>query len=136
MPGRQADHSWTSLDWQDDGWQDGSSSSGWQADGGSGMYSGVQAAEGWCVRPGPGPRHPSSWLAGRSSNCQRAPPIPEEQPLTPNEFLCGFKAGYDAAYLTGWEQGYHMGEIHTLQMRQDEQYQGYQTNRRGASPDW
>ena len=36
---------------------------------------------------------------------------------------------------TGWEQGYHMGKSHTLHMQQDKQYQGYQTNRRGACPD-
>ena len=66
---------------------------------------------------------------------QSAPPIPEEQPLTSNEFLSGFQAGYNAAYLAGWEQGYHMGKSHTLQMQQDKQYQGYQTNRRGACPD-
>ena len=63
------------------------------------------------------------------------PPIPEEQPLTSNELLSGFKAGYDAAYLTGWEQGYNMGKIHTLQMQHGKQYQWYQTNRRGAYPD-
>ena len=49
--------------------------------------------------------------------------------------MSGFQAGYDAAYLAGWEQGYHMGKSHTLQMQQDKQYQGYQTNRRGACPD-
>ena len=32
------------------------------------------------------------------------PPIPEEQPLTSNEFLSGFQAAYTAAYLAGWEQ--------------------------------
>ena len=113
------------------------------------MYSGLQAAEGWGVRPGSGPQaskqldcRPQQRLACRPQQQlarQRAPPIPEEQPLTQNElpgFLAGYKAGYYAAYFAGWEQGYHAGEIDTLQMQQDEQDQGYQTNRRGASPDW
>ena len=149
MPRCQADRSRDSCDWQDDGWQDGSSgSSGWQADGGSGMYTGAQTAEGWGVRPGAGPQaskqldcRPQQQLACRPQQQlarQRAPPIPAEQPLTQNEFpefLAGYKAGYDAAYLAGWEQGYHAGEIDALQMQEDEQDQGYQTNRRGASPD-
>ena len=59
--------------------------------------------------------------------------------MTQNElpgFLAGYKAGYDAAYLAGWEQGYHAGEIDTRQMQEEEQDQGYHTNRRGPSPDW
>ena len=109
------------------------------------MYSGVQAAEGWGVRPGSGPQaskqsacRPHLQLACRPQMqwaCPSVPPIPEEQPLTSNEFLSGFQAGYDAAYPTRWEQGYHMGKSHTLQMQQDKQYQGYQTNRRGVCPD-
>ena len=115
------------------------------------MYGGVQAAEGWGVRPGSGPQaskqlacRPQQQLACRPQQqlaCrpqqqlarQRVPPIPEEQPLTHNElpgFLAGYKAGYDAAYLAGWEQGYHSGEVDALQMQEDEQDQGYQTNRR------
>ena len=51
-----ADHSSDSCGWQDYGWQDGSSSnSGWQSDGGNAMYGGVQAAQGWGVRPCSGP---------------------------------------------------------------------------------
>ena len=105
------------------------------------MYSGVHAAEGWGVRPGSGPQaykqlacRPQQQLAW-----QPVPPIPEEQPLTQKElpgFLAGYKAGYDAAYTAGWGQGYHAGNIDALQMQQDEQYQWYQTNNRGASPDW
>ena len=138
MPGGQADHLQISCDGEDDCWQDGSSSSsGRQADGGSGMSRGVQAAEGWGVRPGSRPQA-SKRLACRLQQqlaSQSVPPIPEEQPLTSDEFLSGFKAGYDAAYLTGWEQCYNRGKNHTLQMQQDKQYHGYQTNRRGACPD-
>ena len=139
MPGGQADHLQNNCNGEDDCRQDGSSSSssGRQADGGSGMGRGVQAAEGWGVRPGSRPQA-SKWLACPRQQqlvSQSVPPIPEEQPLTSNEFLSGFQAGYNAAYLAGWEQGYHMGRSHTLQMQQDKQYQGYQTNRRGACPD-
>ena len=138
-----ADHSWDSCGWQDDrnpdwivvdgGWQDGSSSSssGWQYYGGNGMYGGVQAAEGWGVRPGSGPQaskqlacrsqqqlacRPQQKLACRPQQqlaCQSQQPIPEEQPLAPDElpgYLAGYKAGYDAAYEAGWEQGCHAGE--------------------------
>ena len=35
-----------------------------------------------------------------------------------------------------WEQGYHEGEIDTLQMHKKAQDQGTQTNHRRASPDW
>ena len=72
-----ADHSSGCSGWQDDSWQDGSiSRNGWQSDGGNGMYGGVQAAEGWGVRPGSEPQaskqlawgHSSSGLAGRSSS--------------------------------------------------------------------
>ena len=98
------------------------------------MSSGVQAAEGWGVRPGLGPQaskqlacRPQQQLGCRPQQQlarQRVPPIPEEHPLTHHElpgFLAGCKAGYDAAYLAGWDQGYHMGEIHTLHMQHDEQ---------------
>ena len=96
------------------------------------MDRGVQAAEGWGVRPGSRPQASKRLACPRQQQLvsQSVPPIPEEQPLTSNEFLSGFQAGYDAAYPTGWEQGYHMGKSHTLQMQQDKQYQGYQTNRR------
>jgi len=134
MPGGQADHLQNNCDGEDDCRQDGSSSSssGRQADGGSGMDRGVQAAEGWGVRPGSRPQA-SKRLACRLQQqlaSQSVPPNPEEQPLTSNAFLYGFKAGYDAAYLTGSEQGYNMGKIHTLQMQQDNQYKGCQTNHR------
>ena len=67
MPGGQADHLQNNCDGEDDCRQDGSSSSsGRQADGGSGMDRGVQAAEGWGVRPGSRP--PSGWLARGSNN--------------------------------------------------------------------
>ena len=82
----------------------------------NGMYGGVQAAEGWGVRPGSRPqasKRLDCWLQQHLVS-QSAPPIPEGQPLTYNELLSGFQAGYDAAYLAGWEQGYHMGKIHTL----------------------
>ena len=101
------------------------------------MYRGAQAAEGWGVRPGSRPQSSKGlacWLQQQLVS-QSVPPIPEEQPLTSNEFLSDVQAGYDAAYLTGWEQGYNMGKSHTLQMQPDKQHQGYQTNRRGACPD-
>ena len=131
MPGGQADHLQNNCDGEDDCRQDGSSSSGRQADGGSGIYRGVQAAEGWGVRPGSRPQA-SKWLAcpwPQHLVSQSVPPIPEEQPLTTNELLSGFQAGYNAAYLAGWEQGYHMGKSHTLHMQQ-----GLMTNRRWGMP--
>ncbi len=133
MAGGQADHLQNNCDGENDCKQDGSSnSSGKQADGVSGMYRSVQAAEGWGVRPGSMPQA-SKRLGCRLQQqlvSQSVPPIPEEQPLTSIELLSGAQAGYDAAYPTDWEQGYHMGERHTLQMQQDRPYQGYHTNRR------
>ena len=100
------------------------------------MCGGVQAAEGWGVRPGSRPQA-SKRLACRLQQqlvSHSVPPIPEDQSLTSNELLSGFQAGYDAAYLARCGQGYHMGKSHTLQMQQDKQYQGYQTNRRRGMP--
>ena len=137
MPGGQADHLQNSCDGEDECRQDGSSSIGRQVDGGSGMYRGVQAASGWGVRPG-SRTQASKRLACRLQQqlvSQSAPPIPDDQPLTSNEFLSGFQAGYDAA-CQDWEQGYHEGEIDTLQMQEKAQDLGNQTNRRRASPDW
>jgi len=123
MPRWPADHSLDSCGSQDDGWQDGSSSSGWQSDGGNAMYGGVQAAEGWGARPCSGPQAskqlawgsqqqwaclPQQQLACRPQQQLDCPlcsqPIPEEQPLTPDYesvYVAGYKAGYDAASQTG-----------------------------------
>jgi hypothetical protein len=141
MPRWQEYHSSDRCGWKNDSGQDGNNNnnnnSGWQSDGANGMYSGVQAAEGWGVRPGPRPQASKrlACLLQQQLVSQSLPPTPDEQSLTSNEFLSGFQAGYNAAYLAGWEQGYHMGKSHTLQMQPDKQCQGYQTNRRGACPD-
>jgi hypothetical protein len=119
VPRWQEYHSSDHCDWQDDSGQDGSSSSDWQFDGAHKMYyRGVQAAEGWGVRPGSVLQASKqlAWRSWQQRACrpqqqlvcrpqqqlacrpqqqlarQRAPPIPEEQPLTHNE-LPGFLAG-------------------------------------------
>ena len=66
------------------------------------MHRGVQATEGWGVRPGSRPQASKrlACLLQQQLVSQSVLPIAEEQPVTSNEFLSGFQAGYDAAYLS------------------------------------